>query len=592
MTGVMRRLALMLWVVATVLLASPSLAASEAAARPAAPATGPKTPLTGVKLATVESEIAAIRNEEATGGLPLWFPATDTEVPYGFSSDAAQAIAVAKATPELLALHRREHPLRFYVTVFSLNHWEVFFNYKGTDVAEVDVSRSGRVTAVYTGPLVEAQWAHGHYEALFDSPWVWLTFGLMFLLVLFDPRRPLRLLHLDGLVLLSFGASYALFNATHIVAAVWAVYPPLLYILGRLLVVGFRRRGSPGRRWDPWLPTWALAAGLLALVGARIGLNLASGRVLDVGYASVIGAHRILHDQSLYFATTSHIDTYGPIAYLAYVPFEALFPWHGLWDYLPSAHAATITFDLVTIAGLVLLGMRLRPGASGRRLGLALGWAWSAFPFTLLGIITNVNDGLVAMLLVLALLALSVPAARGALIGLAAAAKFSPAILLPLFARGLGKRRWREALTCVATFAAVTAFSVWLYLPSGGIAEFYRHTIGYQLTRVDVFSVWALHPSLSWLKLIVEIGALALAVGVAFTSRSRSTAQFAALAGALMIAVQLPAVHWFYYYIVWFLPFVLVGLLAREPAAAVGALAPSLDDESESVSAAPATLAA
>jgi hypothetical protein len=35
-----------------------------------------------------------------------------------------------------------------------------------------------------------------------------------------------------------------------------------------------------------------------------------------------------------------------------------------------------------------------------------------------------------------------------------------------------------------------------------------------------------------------------------------------ALAAMLTITVQLPAIHWFYYYIVWFMPFVLVALLA------------------------------
>jgi hypothetical protein len=35
----------------------------------------------------------------------------------------------------------------------------------------------------------------------------------------------------------------------------------------------------------------------------------------------------------------------------------------------------------------------------------------------------------------------------------------------------------------------------------------------------------------------------------------------AALAAAVIIAVQLPALHWFYLYIVWFLPLVLVAVL-------------------------------
>jgi hypothetical protein len=39
----------------------------------------------------------------------------------------------------------------------------------------------------------------------------------------------------------------------------------------------------------------------------------------------------------------------------------------------------------------------------------------------------------------------------------------------------------------------------------------------------------------------------------------------AALGAAVVIAVQLPAVHWFYLYIVWFLPLVLVAVLGDSP---------------------------
>jgi hypothetical protein len=177
----------------------------------------------------------------------------------------------------------------------------------------------------------------------------------------------------------------------------------------------------------------------------------------------------------------------------------------------------------------------------------------------------HTNDGLVAMLSVLALLAFSSPAARGALLGLAAAAKFSPAALLPLFA-GNRAEDGRRRLIVVAAFALVVVVSIWLYLPAGGLREFYDHTIGFQLSRPDVFSAWALHPSLSPLKIALEIGAALLAVGVALTRSRRSLEQVCALAAAITIAIQLPAVHWFYYYIVWFLPFVLVALLSGRTA--------------------------
>jgi hypothetical protein len=114
------------------------------------------------------------------------------------------------------------------------------------------------------------------------------------------------------------------------------------------------------------------------------------------------------------------------------------------------------------------------------------------------------------MLSVLSLLAFASPAARGALLGLAAAAKFAPAALLGLYA-GHRDRGIKGTIACVVSFAAVVVTAIGLYLPSGGLAEFYNHTIGFQLTRSDVFSAWALHPSLDPLKLAVEIGAVLLA---------------------------------------------------------------------------------
>ena len=45
--------------------------------------------------------------------------------------------------------------------------------------------------------------------------------------------------------------------------------------------------------------------------------------MIDVGYSGVIGAHKILHGQTLYGhfpKDDPHGDTYGPVNYLAYVP--------------------------------------------------------------------------------------------------------------------------------------------------------------------------------------------------------------------------------------------------------------------------------
>ena len=103
----------------------------------------------------------------------------------------------------------------------------------------------------------------------------------------------------------------------------------------------------------------------------------------------------------------------------------------------------------------------------------------------------------------------------------------------------------------LAGFVIAAGASVALFLPPGGLKEMWNHTIGYQLTRTDIFSIWALHPALSPIKDAVTAFAVILAVLVAFRPRgARTPAQVAALGAAVIIAVQLPALHWFYLYIV------------------------------------------
>ena len=88
------------------------------------------------------------------------------------------------------------------------------------------------------------------------------------------------------------------FNRGEIFRSVPLAYPPLLYLLARAAWVGFRRRGRPLR---PVWPVWVLAVATVFLLGFRIGLNVETPRgVIDVGYAGVIGASRILDGQAPY----------------------------------------------------------------------------------------------------------------------------------------------------------------------------------------------------------------------------------------------------------------------------------------------------
>lgn len=497
-------------------------------------------------------------------GSPMALVESNSTIPLHFTSSAGQAIRVAETSPTLQALHRRVHPLDVFPYVWRSEHpyWYVVFMHRGKIVADANVSPQGKLTGVWTGRQAWAPYTHGGIASILDSPFVLVPFCLLFLLPFLDPRRLRRLAHVDALAVLSFLASYELFSHGHLAPAVWLAYPPLLYLLARLVKIGFGGRTSPGRL-APLLSLRTLAIGLPVLLGARVALSLLGHQEIDVGYESVIGAFRILHHVPIYYADPNHGDTYGPITYLAYVPFQLIFPWANSLNNLHAADAAAIFFDLGTVVGLVLLGRRLRAGTEGTRLGLILGWGWAACPFTVIGLIVHTNDGLIAMLSVFMLLALASPVISGALLGLAAAAKFSPAGLLPLLAAPRQRGR-KGALVCMTAFAAVVALAIFAWLPSGGLSYFWQRTLGFQLTRLDVFSPWALYHSLHPVQVALEVGAVALAGAVAFLPRRRGLVQTCALAGAVTLAIQLPATHWFYYYILWLMPFVLVAMLVPE----------------------------
>ena len=232
---------------------------------------------------------------------------------------------------------------------------------------------------------------------------------------------------------------------------------------------------------------------------------------------------------------------------------------------LPAARVAALVFDALTIIGLFLLGLRLRSGRAGRMLGLALAYGWVSFPYTLFPLMTNGNDTLIAMFLVYALLGLASTPARGALIALAGAAKFAPLALAPLFATGRGDgSRLRSWISFSMVFALVMLVAVVPHIPAdGGLGVFYNQTIGFQLDRESPFSLWGQNSGLEPLLWLVKAAVVGLAIAVAFVPRRRDTLQVAALGAAVLIATQLIAIHWFYLYIVWFAPFLLVALFGE-----------------------------
>jgi uncharacterized membrane protein len=272
----------------------------------------------------------------------------------------------------------------------------------------------------------------------------------------------------------------------------------------------------------------------------------------------VIGADHLVGADTIYGGfpkDNERGDTYGPVVYESYVPFLAAFGWSGSWDELPAAHGAAIVFDLLAVALLFLLGRRVR----GPDLGIVLAWCWCAYPFTLYALNTNTNDTLVAVTLLAALLAAGRPALRGGMTALAGLTKFAPLALAPILATHDTEPRR------IAKFAAgfvLAALLVSAPLLGEDLATFYDRTIAYQANRASPFSIWGMH---GWdtAQRVVQVLAVGLAVVLAVVPRRRDVAGLAAACAAALLGLQLGVTHWFYLYIVWFFPLVLLALLAR-----------------------------
>jgi hypothetical protein len=504
----------------------------------------------------------------------------------------AEAFRIAAKDPKVVE-ERQANGVLTHVANRVDGNWEVGWFADDEEVALVIVDpSSGLVRESWTGYQVAWKMARGYSGAFghkLNAPYVFLSLCAIFLLGLVDWRRLRRVANLDLLVLLGFGASHFFFNRAEVGVSVPLQYIPLAYLFGRALWIGLRGAGEGIR--PPWPAAWLLIAALF-LIGFRVGLNMVDSGVIDVGYASEVGADRIAHGEPIYDnfpEDVSQGDTYGPANYLAYVPFERIWPWSGTWDDLPAAHAAAVFFDLATFALLILLGRRIRPGPAGNKLAATLAFGWAAYPYTAFALLSNSNDTLVAMLLVAVLLVLARPAVRGVMAALATLAKFAPVVLVPMLAtyRPAGPVAAGDppppavakassgavpptAPPAGGKFAiafALTALALLLWPAiDPGLHAVYDRTIAYQAGRESPFSIWG---QVAWLEparvAILAVVAL-LAVAFAFRPKEKQLFQVAALGAALLIGVQLTMHHWFYLYIVWFYPLLLVALASLERA--------------------------
>jgi hypothetical protein len=581
----------------------PAAAASAQVAPPLVPPLTGTAPAPGTDTAYAASSAASVSSAskpDSSGAsasapnpeAPIPVAPSDTP-PAGRRLSANQVLAIAERLPKVRSA-RAEYKGSYGGAYLKPGfRWQVSYFSKGgkKEIAQVIIDDlSGRVIEQWTGFQVAWTMARGYKGAFgrhVNALYIWLPLCFLFFVPFFNWRKPFRLLHLDLLVLLSFSISLALFNHAHIYGSVPAVYPPLIYLFVRMLGLMARPRPRPGGRaldnsrggngLHLLVPVWVLALGLVFLIGFRVALNVTDSNVVDVGYAGVIGAERIVDGKPMYGGWPSdneHGDTYAPFNYVAYVPFQQAFGWSGKWDDLPAAHAAAIFFDLLSVGLLFLIGRRMR----GPTLGIALAYAWVSFPFTLFALESNTNDTLVGAMVLLALLAATyrstlAAGARGAAAVLAGLTKFAPLALAPLLAtdalRAAPRRRRPRILAAfLAGFVLVGALVVWPALAHDSLREIWDRTISYQSDRGSPFSIWGLY---GWnaARHVAEGAAFALAIVLALVPRREDLVGLAAGCAAILIGVQLAVEHWFYLYIPWFFPIVMVALLGRYAAPAL-----------------------
>jgi Glycosyltransferase family 87 len=433
------------------------------------------------------------------------------------------------------------------------------------EVAEVRVDDSSWVLDyVWVGDQVGWNMARGEYGSYGKHAnywYVWLPLALAFALAFVRADRLFSLRNLDILALLGFLVSHHFFRAGIVYEAVLLWYPPLIYLFLRTLLMGF----GFGERVEKTsnLPTWLLF-GLAGLAGGLVlGLNL-DARVIDVGYAGVVGAERILEGTIPYGNMPEDVgtgDTYGPLNYLLYVPFVVMFGFSGEWDFLPAAHALTAFSFVAGALALLLAGWRLSGGPKG---GAALLFAWAVFPYTLYSANNNTNDIIVAAVSAVGLAAASSPVARGASVAAGFAVKLYPLVLGPLWMMHDGSKR-RPITDFVVGGIGVVLLTFWVLLLEGqpleAIRLFYERTIAMQGDRETPWTIFSQVPALGFLQQPLLAAVIFLAFVVAVWPRRRTLRRLAAFSGALVIGLQLSGDYWFYPYVTWFEPFVFLSLL-------------------------------
>jgi hypothetical protein len=425
-----------------------------------------------------------------------------------------------------------------------------------------------------------------------------LLIGLGVLFLLATAVVPLRRIrNLDALAVLSFVAPVVLLQHRYVDFDRVSALPAMLYLLLRCAWVGL----GPDRSGSPGTPIYAVVTRglgaeaqlrilrmiLLALALVFIAVGVSSPKAVDVIYAVMEGATRVIHGILPYGhlpGDVFHGDTYPPFSYVLYAPVALLAPVNSTWDSVDVALAATVGAALLTA---VLVWAGARPGGSRRRRrgrsdatadpagqigGLLAAVAWLSFPPLLIIVSTGTTDITLAAMVALAVLLYRRPAAAAAVLTVAGWFKLAPFALLPVWLAPLRGRRLACAVGAIVAVSLAALGSVVALGGIDGVGAMVR-ALTFQFDRGSFMSIWG-ELGIGSLQPIGQAGALALIAAATIQlwrhpHLGASPARLAAISAAVLIAVQLSADYWAFLYLPWFVPLVNRSLLGDLPPAGV-----------------------
>jgi hypothetical protein len=410
--------------------------------------------------------------------------------------------------------------------------------------------------------------------------------GVSLVFVLVSAVAPLkRLRNLDVAVMIALICSVVLFARRYIDESLSVAFIALCYLMVRCAVVGLRQGPLPAAstplltvlapRWTQQQRLRILRLLLVALGAVYLMVTISSPDAVDVTYAVMEGATKILHGMLPYGHLTGevfHGDTYPIFSYLLYTPLAALDPVTSIFSSVDDALALTALAGLsVAFAvgrGVMLASRRASGHAASpeaEEAGLRAAIAWLAFPSILITTSTGTTDVVLAAMLAYALMLWRRPVAASSLLGLAGWFKLVPFALVPLWLAPLRGRRLAAAiaalvLTSAAMIAALVALGGW-----GGPGAM-LHAVRYQFERGQnqalpaALGLQFAQPLIQGATLTLLVaGSLAVGTDQAL---ARDLRRIAALASTILIGLELSANYWAFLYIAWFAPLLTSSLLS------------------------------